>query len=92
MVLINDTRPWAFDLILDGFMHGLCENVSDGERYVVIVLFRPQCNFMASIIKRPPSARIIFRGAYIRNYTVSCGPVMHAFDWFYSTILNGPSA
>ena len=27
--------------------------------------FRPQCNFMVSIIKRPPALELFFRGAYI---------------------------
>ena len=31
---------------------------------------RPRCNFIVSIIKRPPALELLFGGAYIKNYTV----------------------
>ena len=33
--------------------------------------FRPQCNFMVSIIQHPPVLELFFKGAYIRNYMVN---------------------
>ena len=44
----------------------------------IYVPFRPECNFMVSIVKRPPELELFFRGFYIRNYTVWYWSAIHA--------------
>ena len=45
--------------------------------------FGPQCNFMVFVIKRPPALELLFRGVYIRNYTVFA----HVYPVFSSGIV-----